>query len=91
VSADVAEPEFAAGTYQVVFERIGRHRPGPLILTATTADDMAAQIHKYADRYTLSADILVCVEPPEPGRSVAGGWISAGGRSAGTFTWRAAT
>jgi hypothetical protein len=37
---------------------------------------------------TASTDILVCVEPPEPGRSIATGWITAGGRDAGRFTWK---
>jgi len=91
VSALVAEPEpeFAPGDYVITFERIGAHRPAPLTLTATTPEEMEAKIRQYANTYTRSVDILVCVEPPEPGRSLASGWISAGGRDAGGFTWKA--
>lgn len=77
------------GAYVVTFERIGAHRPGPLTATVTGPEELEEQIRRYANTYTLSADILVCVEPPEPGRSIATGWISAGGRDAGRFTWRA--
>jgi len=91
VSALVAEPEpeFVPGDYVVTFERIGAHRPAPLSLTASSPEDMEEQIRRYANTYTKSGDILVCVEPPEPGRSLASGWISAGGRDAGGFTWKA--
>jgi hypothetical protein len=85
----VTTADFEPGTYVVTFERIGRQRPQPLTVTVGDADDMATQIHRYADARTGSSDIFVCVEPPEPGRSIATGWISAGGRDAGRFTWRA--
>ena len=80
---------FRPGAYVVTFDRIGRQRPGPLTVTVTDADDLAARIHGYADARTGSSDIFVCVDPPEPGRSIATGWITAGGRDAGRFTWRA--
>jgi len=82
------EPEFVPGTYVITFERIGAHRPAPLTLTASSPEEMEAAIRQYADTYTKSGDILVCVDPPEPGRSLASGWISAGGRDAGGFTWK---
>ena len=81
--------KFRPGTCLVTFDRIGRQRPGPLTLTATDIDDLAAQIHRYADARTGSSDIFVCVDPLEPGRSIGSGWITAGGRDAGRFTWRA--
>jgi hypothetical protein len=81
-------PDVEPGSYVVTFERIGAHRPGPLTATVTSAEDLEEQIRRYADTYTLSADILVCVEAPAPGRSIGTGWISSGGRDAGRFTWR---
>lgn len=84
------DPPFVPGTYRVVFDRIGAHRPGPLTVEAQAPEDLEAAIRKYADTYTRSEHITVCVEPPLPGRSVASGWIAAGGRDAGGFTWKQA-
>jgi hypothetical protein len=81
-------PDVEPGAYVVTFERIGAHRPGPLTATVASAEELEEQIRRYANTYTLSADILVCVEAPEPGRSIGTGWISSGGRDAGSFTWR---
>lgn len=84
------DPPFVPGTYVVTFDRIGAHRPAPLTVAAAAPEDLEAGIRKYADLYTRSGEIMVCVEPPLPGRSVAGGWITAGSRDAGGFTWKPA-
>lgn len=84
------DPPFVPGTYVVTFDRIGAHRPGPLTVTVQSPEDLESAIRTYANMYTRSGEITVVVEAPEPGRSVGSGWIAAGGRDAGGFTWKPA-
>lgn len=68
-------------TYRVTFERIGRDRPSPLVVTASDGDDLARQIHKYARKHLRSRDYAVDVDLEE--RT---GFITCGVHSGGNFT-----
>lgn len=71
--------------YLIKFDRIGRRRTPPDLNTeATSADDLAAKIHRYARKFMLSRDIHVHVELDEKGDGK--GHITAGVQSGGTFT-----
>lgn len=76
------------GRYVVTFERIGAHRPAPLTVTIVEPVELEDAIRTYAEFYARTKELTVCVDPLVPGRSVGAGWVSAGGRDAGSFTWR---
>ena len=68
-------------TYRVSFERIGRDRVAPLVVSANDADDLAKHIHKYARTHLRSRGYAVEVDLEE--RT---GFIACGFHSGGNFT-----
>lgn len=57
-------------TYVVSFERIGRNHEVPeLTVTASSPDDLADRIHKYAKRYLASAYFDVDVLSDDGGQT----------------------
>ncbi|MEU0941169.1 hypothetical protein [Embleya sp. NPDC005971] len=83
---NVAEPP--APLYEIAFTRIGRYggrsgspAPVPLTTAARTADELAANVHRYALRYLGSRDVEVNVD-----LEAMTGWITVGFGSAGEFT-----
>lgn len=80
-----AEPVFIPGLYTVVFDRIGRTRsPAPLTAHADSGSDLAEAIYKYSGRFLNSKGYDVDV------RFDGTGFVSAGFRPAGDFTWKLA-
>ncbi|MGW3808819.1 hypothetical protein [Micromonospora sp. NPDC005113] len=68
--------------YLVEFDRIGRSRDvSPIVVSALDADDLAAQIHRFARPYLMSRDVSVWL-----GMDNMRGGITCGFNNGGTFT-----
>lgn len=76
------------GTYRMVFDRIAAHRAQPLTVTVASLDDLITAIREYATFYSKTDEVTVGLEPIPEYRSIGSGWITTGGRDAGSFTWR---